>query len=160
MLQRGNIRMAEIGLGKIGVFPEILTSIPELVSDYWGIDPFSPSFATPNEEKRYKDKGDFFYLKACKSMLQYPQLHIVRAASPEVATIFPDEFFDLVFIDAGHSYDAVMADIIAWLPLVKPHGFLTGHDYFHQEPGVVDAVNEFFGVNFILVKRVWIYQKK
>lgn len=50
---------------------------------------------------------------------------------------------DLVYIDADHSYEAVKADIEAWLPHVKPGGFIAGHDYQpDQQPGVVRAVNE------------------
>lgn len=161
MLQKNHIRVAEIGLGRGGMFTEILKSISGLISEYWGIDPFSPLFATSNEKKRYKNGGgDFYFLKACGLMLHYPQLHIVRAASPEVEKIFPDNFFDLIFIDADHSYDAVKADILAWLPHVKLQRFLTGHDYFHRESGVVKAVDEIFGANFLLIKRVWIHQRK
>ena len=161
MLQRKDIRMVEVGLGKNGVFPELLNSIPELISEYWGIDPFSPVYATRREIRRYKnDGGDLYYLKTCKAMFRYPQLRIIRAPSPEIAKIFPDKFFDLVFIDADHSYDAVKKDILTWLPHVKHRRFLAGHDYFHREPGVVKAVNEIFGINFMLVKRVWIHQRR
>jgi len=151
--------MAEIGLGRTGAFRKILKLIPESIFEYWGIDPFFPSFAIGEEEK-YEKTRTHFYLKACKSMLQYPQLRIIRAPSPEIAKIFPDEFFDLVFIDANHSYDAVKADILAWLPHVKLRRFLTGHDYFHGESGVVKAVDEFFDTNVIVIKRVWIHQRK
>ena len=162
MLQKkSQIRVAEIGLGRAGMFSGILESVPGVISEYWGIDPFSSLFATSHEKKRYKNGGgDFYFLKACKMMSRYSQLHIARAASPGIAKIFPDKFFDLIFIDADHSYDAVKADILAWLPHVKLQRFLTGHDYFHREPGVAKAVDEIFGTNFILIKRVWIHQRR
>lgn len=56
--------------------------------------------------------------------------------------------FDLVFLDGDHRYEAVKADIQAWLPLVRPGGVLCGHDYDTrpnpQFPGVVRAVREAF----------------
>lgn len=47
---------------------------------------------------------------------------------------------DLVFIDADHRYEAVHADILAYLPLVKPGGMIAGHDW--GWPGVHQAVTE------------------
>lgn len=161
MFQKDNLRIAEVGLGQTGAFREILKSISELISEYWGIDPFSTSFATDREKERYKNnRRNSYFFKACKLMSRYPQLHIARATSPEIAKMFPDEFFDLVFIDADHSYDAVKKDILAWLPHVKYRRLLTGHDYFHGEPGVVKAVDEIFGTSIIVIKRVWIHQRK
>jgi len=56
---------------------------------------------------------------------------------------FKDSFFDLVFIDADHSYDSVKKDILAWLPKVKRGGVLCGHDYGNPEHGGVEkAVKE------------------
>lgn len=52
--------------------------------------------------------------------------------------------FDLVFIDAEHTYEGASTDIAAWWPKVRPGGILAGHDYNHRRyPGVTQAVNEF-----------------
>jgi len=65
----------------------------------------------------------------------------VREWSDKAAVLYNDASLDFVFIDAGHSYENVIADIKAWLPKVKPGGFIGGHDYGSAE-GVRQAVNE------------------
>jgi len=58
------------------------------------------------------------------------------------STFLADESFDLVFIDADHSYEAVKADIQAWTPKVKHGGILCGHDYSASHEGLKQAVDE------------------
>jgi len=66
--------------------------------------------------------------------------------SAKAAERFEDGSLAFVFIDAGHEYESVKADIAAWLPKVKPGGILAGHDYHAGDwPGVVRAVHERFG---------------
>lgn len=36
---------------------------------------------------------------------------------------------DFLFIDADHSYEAVKADLLAWLPNMKKNGIVTLHDF-------------------------------
>jgi hypothetical protein len=47
--------------------------------------------------------------------------------SPDVAKEIEDGCADIVYIDAEHDYDSVMADIAAWRP--KARHILAGHDY-------------------------------
>jgi hypothetical protein len=58
--------------------------------------------------------------------------------SPECASTFTGQY-DLVYIDAEHDYDSVMADIAAWKGKAKY--ILAGHDY-HCFPSVAKAVKD------------------
>jgi hypothetical protein len=49
---------------------------------------------------------------------------------------------DGIFIDAGHTYPECNADIRAWWPLLRPGGYMFGHDYDMGFTGVVLAVDE------------------
>ena len=63
----------------------------------------------------------------------------VQAKSPDAADLFPDQSFDIVYIDAEHDYESVRRDISAWRRKAKI--LLAGHDY-HSFPEVARAVSD------------------
>ena len=66
---------------------------------------------------------------------------------------FKKESLDMAFLDANHSYDAVIEDLTAWWPKIKPYGIFAGHDYLNPPPdGVKQAVDEFFKSKNIFVQ--------
>ncbi len=67
----------------------------------------------------------------------------IRATSLEAARLYQDSSIDMVFIDAAHDYDNVLADIKAWAPKVKSGGIISGHDWHH--PPIKQAVSETLG---------------
>jgi hypothetical protein len=62
--------------------------------------------------------------------------------------IYPDEYFDILYIDAGHTYEDVKRDAAVARKKIKPDGFLVFNDYIMFDHlsggayGVVPAVNE------------------
>lgn len=75
----------------------------------------------------------------------YPHVEIIQAYSP---CPVPAEEYDLVYLDGDHSYKTVKAEIEAYLRLVRPGGFIGGHDYTATPTpgdGVLAAVDERFG---------------
>lgn len=85
----------------------------------------------------------------------------IKRLSEDAAGHFANDSCDVVFIDMTHTYEAVKQDILTWLPKVKKNGYIAGHDYQNDWPGVVTAVNEIFGSeNLILMDTCWIYRKK
>jgi cephalosporin hydroxylase len=85
------------------------------------------------------------------------QIHALKEESVKAASILKDEVCDFVYIDADHSYEAVKADIEAWLPKVKVKGVLAGDD--RTAGGVAEALAELLpeheeeGVNWVWVKK-------
>ncbi|MFM8331983.1 MAG: class I SAM-dependent methyltransferase [Candidatus Methylumidiphilus sp.] len=69
--------------------------------------------------------------------------------SPTVLMSFPENFFDVVYIDGNHLYQGVKADIAAASNRIKPGGAMIFNDYAAWSPvsmsrcGVAKAVNEF-----------------
>lgn len=89
-----------------------------------------------------------------------PYVNIKRMDSLSAASTYADGSLDFVFIDAAHDYESVKSDILAWLPKVKPGGFLAGHDY-PTWPGVTRAVNEIIGAeNIECGEDCWLYAVK
>lgn len=56
------------------------------------------------------------------------KLQALVSSSRDAAALIADGSFDLLFIDADHSYDAVREDVAAWRSKVSPGGILCGHD--------------------------------
>jgi hypothetical protein len=70
-----------------------------------------------------------------------PNIEVHVGDSVELAKYLPDA--DMVFIDGGHSYHQVKADLQAWIP--KTRRLICGHDFDPMTPGVVAAVKEVLG---------------
>lgn len=67
----------------------------------------------------------------------------IMVESVRAARLYEDGELDLVFIDAGHTYDCVSADILAWMPKVKKGGYIGGDDFDPEtDPSVCIAVSE------------------
>ena len=81
-----------------------------------------------------------------------------------------DPPYDFIFIDADHRYSSVKADIERFLPMVRDHGILAGHDFDSTEwddefieqdyvngvhHGVVKAVVEAFGERIHYQGSIW-----
>jgi len=65
----------------------------------------------------------------------------MKGTSMELCNTFEEEELDFVYIDGDHSYEAVVDDIMGWLPKLKPNRFIAGHDYTGNYPQIKEAVN-------------------
>lgn len=52
----------------------------------------------------------------------------IRMPSVEAAALYEDESIDFIMIDGDHTFEAVCADIAAFLPKMKKGGIMTGDD--------------------------------
>jgi predicted O-methyltransferase YrrM len=82
------------------------------------------------------------------------KIKTIVSLTDEAAKYFNDEEIDVIFLDAGHSREAVKADIEAWLPKMKPNGIMAGHDYKAWQ-GVNKAVTEVFGTPHKVENDCW-----
>lgn len=99
-----------------------------------------------NENEAYKSFDlSSIYDTYCKNT-QHLKDHYktIVSNSSDAAKLFKENSIDVIFIDAGHSYEAVASDIKAWFPKMKKNSIMAGHDY-GSYLGVNKAVDEFFG---------------
>lgn len=106
------------------------------------VDPWDDGGPDLRDTRYFKELGvhdvyDVF------TMNMRPVLHrikMMRMGSVEAAKFISDGTVDFVMLDGDHSYEAVKADIAAWLPKMRPGGIVSGDDY--TWPGVEQAVSE------------------
>ena len=72
-------------------------------------------------------------------------LNKIAAYDHECLYKFADESLDGIYIDSVHTYDAVCGTLDRWQSKVKRGGWIAGHDYCEDFPGVVSAVNDTIG---------------
>jgi len=90
------------------------------------------------KNRRMQDEA---YAEAVQNLKGY-NTTLIRQASMEAVSGFPDESLDFVYLDGDHSFDYIMMDLIMWSKKVRPGGIVSGHDYYRfRGAGVVDAVD-------------------
>jgi len=139
---------AEIGVHKARTCRVILRDKRcfSILEQYWVIDNWNNSSS---------DNWHNMYLGVCKYMLYFSQMRVLKLLSEEACLLFPKHYFDMVYIDANHRYKPVQQDIKAWLPLVKPGGIISGHDYGSEKwTEVKSAVDDLLEVQ-LLPALVW-----
>jgi hypothetical protein len=68
---------------------------------------------------------------------------MLKGLSVEMANQIPDESLCFVYLDACHTYEAVLSDLNAYLPKLKQGGIMAGHDFLSKDYGVEKAVYDF-----------------
>lgn len=146
-------------IAEIGVYQGRCTAMwnVELINslidyEYYAIDHFRGS-AEHNKNIDYYN----ITLSNLKSIKE--KIHVVRKDSVEASKCFPEEFFDIVYIDASHDYKSVKEDILHWMPKVKYGGVICGDDYSPRWLGVIRAVDETLGKVNRCGQRQW-WKKK
>lgn len=125
--------IAEVGVYLGDFAAELLQSFQ---GDLWLIDPWN----SPNCEGSLV--GGETHLKQVRERFKdNEQVKFARHYSQAASRLFKDEFFDMVYLDAEHTYDGVLGDIHLWWPKIKSGGILAGHDVlFYDHIGVTNAL--------------------
>lgn len=119
------------------------------------VDPWShiddPSYKNDtvnvdDDRQEYKFRS---VLKRFSNEIISGQVKIHRGFSYDVLPTFPNNYFDWIYVDGMHTYEAVLNDFNLCYDKIKDDGFIVGHDYANHEVaqymnfGVVDAISDF-----------------
>lgn len=136
--------ICEVGTWRGENFDVMMKSNPEIAVS---VDAWLNDQRTANDYGATQEEFDQHYNNALQKQWKHDNVFVLRMLSVRAAKLFTPNFFDYVYIDADHSFEAVKADLEAWWPLVKPNGIMGGHDYKagrRSKPcGVIPAVIAF-----------------
>jgi hypothetical protein len=117
-------KCAEIGVWQGRFSSEILKHKP---SELHLIDPWETQDVIKRCYSIPQKKMDNIYERVSNKFSKFNEVTLHRKFSTDVS--FPKQYFDWVYIDADHSYDAVKKDLEFYYPLMKRGGYLCGDDY-------------------------------
>ncbi len=87
------------------------------------------------------------------------KVKIIREKSDLAYKVFQDNYFNWIYLDGDHSYEAVFQDLNNWISKIKQNGFIIGDDFLWKLNNIFavkEAVNEFLlknkNVRFVLEK--------
>lgn len=115
---------AEIGVWQGHLSRKILRRNP---SELHLIDPWMTQNVIERCYSIAQDEMEEIYRQVYNNFNKFNEITIHRKFSTQVS--FPDNYFDWVYIDGDHSYDAVKKDLEFYYPLMKKGGHLCIDDY-------------------------------
>ena len=134
-------RVVEVGTfkGKGAIYLALNSEGKNL--EIYAVDTFSPFL----EEGLLGNVG--VYKECLRYMFDYGVENAVTLlvlTSVQAADFFEDASLDCAFLDTNHDEESIASDIAAWMPKVKPGGFLAGDDYTEATPDVALVVDAMF----------------
>ncbi|HAB16156.1 MAG TPA: class I SAM-dependent methyltransferase [Verrucomicrobiota bacterium] len=161
-------RFVEIGccFGGSAAFMGELIRDGQKKIEFTTVDAFDLSVCEPSIADHVKEECQFHGQPDWLSLVHHfmaqcgvtAMVKVAVSDSVALSRQYQDANLDFVFIDGDHRYAAVRADIEAWLPKVKPGGWIGGHDY--DRPDVERAARECFDRPQVLSipPRSWLVQ--
>jgi SAM-dependent methyltransferase len=110
--------------------------------DPWKFTPIYPKRWYGGARAKDQNDMDAIWQSVIFRFAAHPEVRIHRSTSISPVALFPDRYFDWIYIDGDHSYQAVLDDMQAWHRKVKPGGFLCLDDYdWRDENGETSVCN-------------------
>lgn len=126
--------VVEVGVfGGKSLIPQALALAEAQRGYIYGVDPWKKEAALEGNNDPANDEWwsrvDLAGIhQKCAEAVWHHQLDqrcvLVRAPSLAAVNLFPDASVDVLYLDGNHSEECSMADVKAWLPKVRPLGFI------------------------------------
>lgn len=139
---------AELGVQQ-GLYAKSILSAWPSATEYHMIDPWVTQtnyIDAANVDQETQDARMASAAAVAQSFAPRVAVSVVRNFSYDAVNLYPDCYFDFVYVDAVHDYEGALNDMIDWWPKVRSGGLLAGHDMIdaiQHEPGGRSSI---FGV--------------
>ncbi len=91
--------------------------------------------------------------KTKKKFINCENVKIVSKNSADASFLFPNNYFDYIYIDGEHTYEAVTSDLFHWYPKLKINGKIYGDDYYWREENNYFSLHKAYQ-DFIIKKNI------
>jgi len=121
--KENKITGAEVGVHVGYNAQDVLSNFPTL-EKYYLVDSYLAYYEMPNQSDhdRFKKLGK-------ERVESFNNVEWIYSPSIIAAQEIQNGYLDFVYIDADHSYEACLDDIMAWSPKIRKGGLIGGHDY-------------------------------
>jgi predicted O-methyltransferase YrrM len=144
----GHNKKPSVKLTTIDIWPTLLMDNHRVINYHDG-ECGAEEFAMITERIKYDPErldGEDFYELWKEYNKGISNLQGIRARTDIYNKLFP--MVDIIFHDAGHTYEDVYNDLVHWFPKLKQEGVIIIDDYEPiQFPGVIQAVDQFVKEN-------------
>lgn len=90
------------------------------------------------EPEQWNDYNVEKFHQRLESVKNYYRLH--QTTSKQASALYDTKSIDFLMIDGDHKYEAVVQDIVDYIPKMKSGGLIAGDDAF--DPGVMQAATD------------------
>ena len=92
------------------------------------VDPYVNDYDL-NDAACHHAPFDKVYEQFIRNTLSIPNIKSIKETSENAFSILKDQQCDMVYIDGLHTFEGVSYDIEHYKSIIKPGGFVCGHDY-------------------------------
>lgn len=159
----------EVGVWKAETSRYLLSQIPTLqltLVDLWSPDPFKlprNQFSAMALQKNRPDVFAAWEREAMANVLEFgSRVKIAKADFRTAANTIEARSLDFAFLDAAHSYQDTMEQVMLYSLRMRPGGLLCVHDYGYPKLGyeqvrqAVDAFCGFLGLRPQVDPKSWV----
>jgi SAM-dependent methyltransferase len=134
--------VVEVGVWKGDFSTQILRRSPRELHlvDPWAFEPNFPQRLYGGAAAVSQADMDAIFQSVVRRFGGTPAVRIHRQKSVDAAARFEDRSLDWIYVDGNHSRAAVLQDLLAWYPALKPGGYLCLDDFtWRDEQGTLSV---------------------
>ena len=138
-----NLKVAELGVFVGDFAKEILYRMSP--KEFFMVDMWMGTFGSGDKDGKNHtiiESMEYVYRKLRNEYAHYDNVHVIKKFTNQFLNSLNDNYLDMVYIDADHSYNGVMSDLEISFKKVHNSGIISGHDYISGGE-VFAAVNDF-----------------